>query len=426
MGPDQASRLIRGELLHCLPPTDVVRHINIEKDGEKVDIKKFFNIVESASAIRRIQKMQPIGGQGDYIAPPTYHSDSGPIHVFETRRIGSNSVICVLLDSVQSQANRLEEAIMLLVNKGQIGVPRVEVDFSSEGLGGISTLEAPHRIFDAIIRDSVIRDSRGNGEDFSKSDMGRQINAATIRNALAIFEYSPTTLIFGGWNSTKLDGSIGARFQRCIVSEIVGINAAVDTYTDRTGRRIIVSAGRKPSSRLDPLQIEKDAIEIYKSKKDGVWSFDPGDDLKKSKPSEINHGNITPSMMELGTTVEYALQTTTITLAGLRRISLGDAPKDTTAHSVLASLALVAITELDRNGYSLRSRCDLVPESPSKFEIIKTDGSKEEMMIDFDVAKNLYLDAVRMARDAGLPWNEKPARLLPSKNLLKLVRASKR
>ena len=315
---------------------------------------------------------------------------------------------------------------MLLVNKGQIGVPRVEVDFSSEGLGGISTLEAPHRIFDAIIRDSVIRDSRGNGEDFSKSDMGRQINAATIRNALAIFEYSPTTLIFGGWNSTKLDGSIGARFQRCIVSEIVGINAAVDTYTDRTGRRIIVSAGRKPSSRLDPLQIEKDAIEIYKSKKDGVWSFDPGDDLKKSKPSEINHGNITPSMMELGTTVEYALQTTTITLAGLRRISLGDAPKDTTAHSVLASLALVAITELDRNGYSLRSRCDLVPESPSKFEIIKTDGSKEEMMIDFDVAKNLYLDAVRMARDAGLPWNEKPARLLPSKNLLKLVRASKR
>ncbi len=71
--------------------------------------------VEKSAALRRRQVLQPVGGKGDKIFPPTYPEErrgGGPRHVFERRRIDGAEVWCVLVDSVQSQANRLEEALL--------------------------------------------------------------------------------------------------------------------------------------------------------------------------------------------------------------------------------------------------------------------------------------------------------------------------
>ena len=391
-----------------------------------MDIKEFTKFVSKANAVRRIRRIYPVGGDGSYVAPPTYlGSKNTAVHVFETRRIDGKEASCVLLDSVQSQANRLEEALQ---KSTEVNVPNVYVDFRGNSgvsdIGTVSSLECSHRIFDAIIRDS----KNEEGENFLDSAVGKDVSNATVRNALALFRHSPTTLVFGGWNSTGDKGGNGPRFQRCLVSEIIGVNVPVETQRDGETR----SRNKKPSSRIDPLEIEK--VDIWQSKKQKhVWEIEQKDEYKKSKPSEVNHGNIAPSMLDLGVTIDYAIQTTTITLAGLRRLSFpdgdgnADPERDLAAQTILAAVALCAITENDENGYSLRSRCDLYPKESdaASFEIIENSGHITKEDITPAMSRKLLADAVAVAKKQGLPWETAPIRLVPQEKLVELVKKSR-
>ena len=166
-------------------------------------LEQLNDAVGTAAAFRGRRTLQPVGGRGDKIFPPTYPGEgrnAAPRHVVEKRRIDGQEIVCVLIDSVQSQANRLEEALLLSATAGHIALPRLVVDFPSSGLNAvpeISTLEAPHRIYDAILRDSLL-----NGVVFRESETGRRIRQATMHDATAILEISPTALLFGAWNST--------------------------------------------------------------------------------------------------------------------------------------------------------------------------------------------------------------------------------
>jgi CRISPR-associated protein Csb1 len=58
----------------------------------------------------------------------------------------------VLVDSVQSQANRLEEALLAAARDNSIAFPYVTVDFTGREIAGIdeiTSLDAPHRVYDA-------------------------------------------------------------------------------------------------------------------------------------------------------------------------------------------------------------------------------------------------------------------------------------
>lgn len=387
-------------------------------------INNFAGTVSNASAIRRIRRLVPVGGDGSYVAPPTYANDKGnAVHVFETRRIEGREVKCVLLDSVQSQANRLEES---LEQSDECNIPNVVVDFTGTKIpdvGKITALSVPHRIFDAIIRDSTLGD-----DQFPDSKVGKAVNSATPKNATGLFQYSPSTLVFGGWNSTGDKGGSGRKFQRCIVSEIVGVNVPV--HNTEHG---MVGGSKRPSSRIDPLEIEK--VEIYRSKtQQSKWSIDKQDkDFEKSKPSKVNHGNIPPSISDHGVTMEYALQTTTITLAGIRKLSFPEGgasnPKrDLAAQTVLATIALNAILEHDRAGYSLRSRCDLCPaqDAPSEeFEIIQNNGKIDKVAITLEDARDMLKEAVSVAKKENLLWETEPVKLVPREELVRLVEKSR-
>src|SRR5215472_15768388 len=92
-------------------------------------------VVANAAAIRRVRKLQPVGGAGDKIFPPTYPGEGRgqnipPRHVLERRRFEGQDVSCVLIDSVQSQANRLEEALKEARDTGALKFPLISVDFS--------------------------------------------------------------------------------------------------------------------------------------------------------------------------------------------------------------------------------------------------------------------------------------------------------
>ncbi|MFN8891140.1 MAG: hypothetical protein ACK53N_18775 [Alphaproteobacteria bacterium] len=143
------------------------------------------------------------------------------------------------------------------------------------------------------------------------------------------------------------------------------------------------------------------------------------------RPSEINHGNIVPSVKPLGITCAYAEQTAVITLAGLRRLRFGgSAARDDAARALIAALGLLALIEQDAQGYALRSRCDLVCDGPAPLEIVDFDGSTKSLELSRDEAVVLYAEAFEAARAAGFALASEPVRLLPQDRLVHIVRES--
>lgn len=382
------------------------------------------------AAFRRRRRLQPVGGQGDMVFPPTYPGDgqnSPPRHVFERRRREGRDepVWCVLLDSVQSQANRMEEALLEAARDGQIVLPRLTVDFAAAGIGTIgeiTSLDAPHRIYDAILRDSLL-----GGQPFGKSPQGQALKTATPKDASAILEISPSSLLFGAWNSTGEGGGLGAKFPRAIVSEIIGVDVPVEQAPQyrRDAPPDVQTTARRTGSRMDPLGVVR-AVEVYKGPNGwDVTEKGAGKGAKKARPSEINHGNIAPSVQPLGVTCAHAEQTVVITLAGLRRLRFGkSADGDAAGRALIVALGLVALVEQDARGYSLRSRCDLVCDDAAPLELVRADGSTEKLELTRAEALALYAEAVTAAEAAGFALVKDPITLTPQDKLVHIVKES--
>lgn len=395
----------------------------------------------TACALRSRASLQPAGGAGTKVFPPTY---SGAVYATEKRRLPDRNepVECVLLDSVQSQANRMEEALQQAVDKQLINLPLIEVDFEPyfpgdnqsnemrliDPVGKISSLQAPHRIADAILRDSLL-----DGKPFRQTDVGRHIDRVSLQNATPLFELCPTALLFGMWDSTGPKGGLGAKFERAMVSELVGIDAVY---------------GVKTSSRIDPLGIQKKAGPLYQAM-DGGWTLDESNAKKEKnkpltlgkdgKPSEANLGNVTPSLSDTdragsflagGVTISRAEQTIVISLPALRRLRFPvngeySLERDIAARTVLAALGLMAAALADESGLDLRSRCLLYPDNDLTWELLDRSNSGD-FTLPAERAIEIFKTAVEAAKKAKLPWRENTLILKPSDQLVKLVAKSQR
>ena len=408
-------------------------------------LEALVSAVREDAACRRIRRLQPVGGRGDKIFPPTYPGEARnapPRHVFERRRLDGGEVWCVLIDSVQSQANRLEEALLAAAEEeggdGPVPLPYVTVDFrgaSLEPLERITSLDAPHRVYDAILRDSLL-----NGGPFMQSAEGRSLAVAKPADATALLELSPTALLFGAWHSQGEGGGLGAKFPRALVSEIMGIDAPVDEVVvdRRTGEVGARTAGRRTGSRIDPLGVLR-GVAIYESaENERDWTPWPDQAAKKKstpvlfarkkggkagKASVINHGNVRPEVVPLGVTCDHAEHRATITLAGLRRLRFGGGERDTVGRALIASLGLLALAEQDARGYSLRSRCDLVCSGDAPLELVHADGSATVLELDRVSARALYREAYGEAEKAGFKFRS--LTLEPQEKLVEIVRRSR-
>jgi CRISPR-associated protein Csb1 len=378
--------------------------------------------VAREAAFSRRRRLQPIGGQGDKIFPPTYPGEGNnapPRHIFERRRLpegdATREVWCVLIDSVQSQANRLEEALLGAAADG-LDLPRITVDFRGLGLEPleeITSLDAPHRVYDAILRDSTL-----DGVRFMESEPGRRLAGATLRDASALLELSPTTLLFGAWHSQGEGGGLGAKFARTLVSEVVGIDVPVDNLDFSP-----ISASRRGAVRTDPLGTLS-RVKVFKGA--GGWSFDrreAGSGAKEVRPSEINHSNIIAKVQPLGVTCDHAEHAFTLSFAAIRRLRFGGGGRDAAGRALLASLGLVALTEQDAQGYALRSRCDLALEGPAPLQIVRADGARYDVEVDRETARALYKHAYDAAQETGFRFAS--LTLKPQEKLVDLVRKSR-
>ena len=397
-----------------------------------INLQVLKDAVATDAAIRRVRQLQPVGGQGDKIFPPTYpgeRNNEPPRHVFERRRIGDEELWCVLIDSVQSQANRLEEALLAASDEesedGGVELPYVTVDFRGAGLepmDRITSLDAPHRVYDAILRDSLLDDT-----PFMQSEDGRRLAEAKPADATALLELSPTALLFGAWHSQGQGGGIGAKFPRALVSEIMGIGTPVEEVVanQRTGELETRTSGRRTGSRIDPLGILR-KVEVFKGVSVSDWNTNQsaaGKGAKKVRPSEINHSNIAPTVTPLGVTCDYAEHRATITLAGLRRLRFGGGERDAAGRVLIASLGLLALAEQDARGYALRSRCDLVCDGVAPFELVHADGSSEPLELDSASTRALYRDSYIQAEAAGFRFRSLV--LKPQDKLIEIVRRSR-
>ena len=428
----------------------------------------------TAAAFRCVTDYQPAGGPGDKVFPPTYE---GGKYATEERIDPATGEIrrCVLLDSVPSQANRMELALLEAHRAGHIELPLLVARFDQHELlkkFTVTSLEAPHRAVDALFRDS-----RLGGVIFRKSEKGKILDAAEVRNATGLFGLCPTALVFGLWDSTGPRGGLGAKFQRAVVSEIVGYDAV---------------PGKNTASRIDPASIEKRAGPVFRTE-EGGWTLDPGMAVKKDgkpvlvarskgkdvafdpkknsevpdsgRPSKINHGNVTPDYAYArdqngqiayeaitdsdgrpvldakgnqvrkprilgGFTISKATQTTVLSLSALRRLrfplngSTDSSPEaDAAARTALAALGLAAGT-LARSDTDLRSRCQLFAEQASVWELLDRPGqAPQEFTLDADEALGLLNEAVAKAKGCRLPW-EGEIELTPSPELVELIQRS--
>lgn len=393
-------------------------------------------VAGEAVAVRSRTTLQPAGGPGDKIFPPTYAVAQGAEHKYavEERVVDDEVKMTVLLDSVASQANRAELALLEGWEVGELRFPVAYVDFTVDGeladLGKLTVLEAPHRIVDAIFRDSLLDETL-----FRLSNVGRAITNATPRDATALFRYSPTALLFGVWDSTGPKGGLGSKFQRAYVSEIVGLDAKI---------------GKKVGSRIDPLQIEKlapDQKAFNHRDLNQVWTFNEAEAEKDKKgqpvyatrgadtgeagqPSKINHGNVAPSIDSVsgGVTITEANQTTVISLAALRRLRFAghDRTTETLARTAVAALGVAAVAYQHEMDYDLRSRCLLVPEHAPRIELISRDGSAPEVVsIDRSGAARMLQAATEQADEAGIGWESEAIRLEPAPKLIELIKRSR-
>ena len=388
-------------------------------------------VEETAAAIRQTTRLLPAGGPQGKVFPPTYE---GGKYAYEERLVDGNIMKTVLLDSVQSQANRLEQALLGACKEGRISFPLISIRFGgikellNLGLEELTSLDVPHRAADATILYSLLGD-----KEFRESAEGKALESASVRNSTALFEHSPTSLIFGQWLSHGARGGLGNKFPRSVVSEIVGYNAV---------------EGIRVGGRIDPLPISA-KIPVY-TKADGEWTLDEKekegfnqgkkkeeDKYKAERASNIGLGNVPPSFKDKngeklvwGVAVHDAEQVGVLSLIAQRRLRFPVGGKESreinrAARVVLASLALCAMSLQTEQGFDLRSRCLLIPEGGAKWEVIPRDGSAPtEFSLAPSEAFGMFEKAVNEAKGFGLPWRTEPLVLTPSEKLIELIRRS--
>ena len=368
--------------------------------------------VKEKSILRIVANLKPANADG-LVYPPTY--DQGQ-HIFRPAWVDGEARDAVLLDSVQSQANRIEIALLDAYREGRLAYPDIEliVDTNS-GREAYSVLELSHRIYDAALRFTKIDDT-----PFIDSYIGKAVYAARTDAASALFAHAPITLALGGWDSHGGGGPLVAKLPRLITSEIVGLDA---------------KAAQRGAVKFDPMDIRKDAGPLYESK-DQHRRFETDKDMsvarsKERKPSEIGLGNV-PNFEDRGAVITEALQTSLISCTAARRLRFEkedrtyDKSRDMAGRIATLALGLYGLLAQMETGYYLRSGCDLIPISTPKLEVI---GRSLEEVESHEVSAPAALEALnkslKMAAEAGLSWRAEKVVAMADERLVTLVERSR-
>jgi CRISPR-associated protein Csb1 len=163
---------------------------------------------DDSVALHFREQLQPVEGADAVFFPPTYASGDGksPYNI-DTLADGRK---VVTVDSEGSQANRMEPCFAA----ARAGEPDnalsklvPQIDFDIDGLPHpVSLLEAGHRLGDAIVRSSALRED-------AKAAFVALLDQD---NAAPIAKLAPTSLVFGVWDSRDTSAKL-PRLVRAVV-----------------------------------------------------------------------------------------------------------------------------------------------------------------------------------------------------------------
>jgi CRISPR-associated protein Csb1 len=280
-------------------------------------------------ALHLKQKLLPVEGEGGVIFPPTY-ADIG--YNIDTLSDGTK---VVAIDSVGSQANRMEP--MFKQADYAALIPQIEVEYAQDKR--VSILEVGHRLGDALIRSSDLKDE-AQAAFKALLDFG---------NAQPIAKLAPTSLVFGVWDSRDTQ----AKLPRLVQSVIRAWG--VDTLTR--------------SAQYNP-PIDYSALDVFSDEEKAKQEGDPKSPLAKRGFVHVPSG-AAPGGIVCRNGIE---QDITINLIALRRLQ-AEKPEDTVKlRCYLLSLSLVAATA-PLDGF-LRQGCLLVPATTAPWQVINRDGQR--------------------------------------------------
>jgi len=303
------------------------------------------------------QQLEPVEGEGGVFFPPTYAKGDGFEGGYNIDKLADGTQVGAI-DSVGSQANRIEP----IFEKSEDGtndlaklVPQIEVEIADGRR--ISILRAGHRLGDAIIRSSELKDE-------AQSAFAKFLNTG---DAGAIAKIAPTSLVFGVWDSRDTN----AKLPRVVQSVI----RAWDV--DRLRR----SAQYVPAVDYKALAVF-DAEELKQTDKLSERGF-------VAVPATGAHGGV----VARGPIVRDV----TINLVALRRLRGGDETE--ALRRYILGLSLVAATE-PLDGF-LRAGCLLVPKFSARapwVEVART-GERPEVALDAEAVREFAKGA---AKDFGV------------------------
>ena len=369
---------------------------------------------ESVTNIRLSVALQPVAGNVVY--PPTFAApESAPKGTpagHNWRPDGS-----VVLDTPQSQANRIEDAILHAMRAGILPYPDIRLEIPGEGT--ISVLELSHRAYDATLFHGL----DASGTPFRHTVIGKALVDAHPSSATAVFRHAPVQLLVGAWDSHGGRGMLAAKFQRILTGEIVGLDAKPIVRT---------------ATKMDPLDIRRDAATIYAHADASMgWTLDPEKALRTErnepvvcKPAETGLGN-TPSTTERGALISAAKHDLVLSATAVRRLRFPDPDtgkidptRDRAGQDAVLAFGIYAISLLLDTGYDLRSGCQLVPLDEPKLELIGRTLREVELSELFN-ARAWFDEAMRVAASHGLSWRSEPVVLKPSADLVKVIAHSR-
>ena len=287
----------------------------------------------SIAAISFRQVLEPVEGRGTPIFPPTYPAPEKAKHRLDTPYTvnqGKDGTLICDIDSVQSQANRMER----LFSDELAGLVPQHVIIAGDKR--IKLTELPHRIADAAIRATAL------GEDIHEWML-----AYANGDPVPLAKINPTSFVYGAWDSRDTQ----VKLPRAIRSEIRAFDVSVFTRSAQF------------SGAFQQADLELDDAAWKKGAKVG---FAP-------TPSVDAHGGVLVD----GEVVHSA----TILVSGLRRYVTGD------DHSLLPKYLLaLALTGLLKSNedYNLRSGCWLIPTGEAEWTTVSSVGKREIVTVDAD------------------------------------------
>lgn len=309
-------------------------------------------------ALHKLETLLSVEGEGSVIFPPTYANQEkyGVEQLSDGRSV-------VTIDSVGSQANRVEP-IFKRADPGDPPnpladlVPQIDIGYG-EGKR-VSIFEVGHRLGDALIRSSGLKDA-AKAAFLQFLDHG---------NASAIAALAPTSIVFGAWDSRDTQ----AKLPRILQSVI---------------RAWDVDPIERSAQYFPPLDYS--ALEVFTEEQKQKHEGDPKSEVAKRGFVAVPAPNAPGGVIARGP-IERQV---TINLIALRRLR-GSAENTNALRRYILGLSLVAATE-PLDGF-LRQGCLLAPnpDKPAVWQTIGRDGVRTTVALD----RELALDYAHTARDA--------------------------